>query len=238
MKSKTNINKIKQFVKFELSGWNKKEIFVICAILGFIFFNAYLLNDSPIAVISATCGILYTIIAGKGKISCYLFGLSGTCFYSYLAFKNAIYGNLLLYMGYYFPMQILGIFQWKKHLKKSNNEIIKTELTKVELFPIAIITVFSILTLAYILNILKDNHPIIDSTTTILSLLGMYFTVKRAIEQWIIWTIVNLLSIIMWFNVALSGQKVYSTVIMWIVYFILGIYFYTEWKKELKTEND
>jgi hypothetical protein len=37
----------------------------------------------------------------------------------------------------------------------------------------------------------------------------------------------------MWINIALSGAKVYSTVIMWAVYTLLAIYFYIEWKKEL-----
>ena len=234
MKSKINIENIKQFVKLELSGWEKHELYGLIIIASTILFNALILNDSIVAIISAICGILYTILAGKGKISCYLFGLTGTCFYSYLAFKNALFGNLLLYMGYYLPMQIIGIFQWKKHLKKSNNEIIKTKLSKIELKKLFVITFLSVFCFIGVLYTFKYSHPIIDGITTILSLLGMYLTVKRAIEQWIIWTIVNFLSIIMWVCVATSGQKVYSTIIMWCVYFILGLYFYYKWNKEIK----
>ena len=234
MKSKINIENIKQFVKLELSGWEKHELYGLIIIASTILFNALILNDSIVAIISAICGILYTILAGKGKISCYLFGLTGTCFYSYLAFKNALFGNLLLYMGYYLPMQIIGIFQWKKHLKKSNNEIIKTKLSKIELKKLLVITFLSVFCFIGVLHTFKDSHPIIDGITTILSLLGMYLTVKRAIEQWIIWTIVNFLSIIMWVCVATSGQKIYSTIIMWCVYFILGLYFYYKWNKEIR----
>ena len=234
MKSKINIENIKQFVKLELSGWEKYELYGLIIIASTILFNALILNDSIVAIISAICGILYTLLAGKGKISCYLFGLTGTCFYSYLAFKNALFGNLLLYIGYYLPMQVIGIFQWKKHLKKSNNEIIKTKLSKIELKKLLVITFLSVFCFIGVLHIFKDSHPIIDSITTILSLLGMYLTVKRAIEQWIIWTIVNFLSIIMWVCVATSGQKVYSTIIMWCVYFVLGLYFYYKWNKEIR----
>lgn len=233
MKSKIKLDNITHFVKLELSGWEKFELYGLCFIGAIILFNAIFLHDSIISITSAVCGILYTIIAGKGKISCYLFGLTGTCFYSYLALKNTLYGNLLLYMGYYLPMQILGIFKWKKHLNKTNNEIIKTKLSKLERKPVLLITLVLIICSITILTILKDTHPIIDGITTILSLLGMYLTVKRSIEQWIVWTIVNFLSIIMWIYVAQSGQRVYSTIIMWTVYFILGIYFYREWQKEL-----
>ena len=80
---------------------------------------------------------------------------------------------------------------------------------------------------------MKDKNPIIDGITTIFSLAGMYLTVKRCIEQWQIWMLVNGLSAIMWIGAVLNGAKVYSTVTMWIVYFILAIYFYFDWKKEL-----
>ena len=227
------MDNIKQFVKLELSGWTKHEIVGLVVVLCTIFTNAILMQDSIISVISAICGILYTIIAGKGKISCYFFGLLGTSFYGYLAYHNALYGNLILYMGYYFPMQILGIFQWKKHLKKSTNEIIKTKLSPKELVYLSVIGCLACFVFSMFLKTLNDTHPYIDGITTVLSILGMYMTVKRVIEQWIVWMIVNALSVYMWLNIAIQGEKVYATVIMWFVYFVLAIYFYKKWKQEL-----
>ena len=63
----------------------------------FIIANAFLRQDSYIALISAICGITYTFIAGKGYPICYLFGLTGSSFYCLLALQNALWGNLLLY---------------------------------------------------------------------------------------------------------------------------------------------
>ena len=102
---------ITEFVKKELSGWKRYEAVSLFAVLAIVFVNAIIVKDNPIAVISAFCGILYTIIAGKGKISCYFFGLSGSWCYVLLSFANALWGNMLLYLCYYIPMQILGIFK-------------------------------------------------------------------------------------------------------------------------------
>ena len=63
----------------------------------------------------------------------------------------------------------------------------------------------------------------------------MYLTVKRCIEQWLIWIVVNGLSFIMWINAVIHGTKAYATVIMWAFYFIAAIYFYYTWNKEIKT---
>ena len=121
-----------EFVKSELSGWGKYERVIFPVILLGIILISFIINDNKIALISAICGISYTILAGKGKISCYLFGLLGTMCYAYISFRNNLYGNLALYMLYYIPMQIIGIFKWKKYLNKKTGEIIKTNLSKKE----------------------------------------------------------------------------------------------------------
>ena len=119
---------IKSFIKAELKGWKRGEVIALTIVFAVIFINAILVKDSIIAVISAVCGILYSTIAGKGKISCYFFGLAGTCCYSWLSFENALWGNLILYMCYYFPMQVFGIFSWSRHLKKDTREIVKKRM--------------------------------------------------------------------------------------------------------------
>ena len=78
--------KITEFVNKELTGWKKHEIIGLSVAIGIIFYNALFLKDSLIAGCSAICGILYTIIAGKGKISCYFFGLMGSSCYIILSF--------------------------------------------------------------------------------------------------------------------------------------------------------
>ena len=213
----------------------KKRLEFICFILIYVllFINAIVMHDSWIAIVSAFCGITYTILAGKGVPVCYPIGATGSCFYAYLAFASHFWGNLILYVCYYIPMQIIGFFRWNKNLKKDKYEIIKTTLSNKErIILFAITTVISIATV-YILSYFGDKNPIIDGITTVFSILGMYLTVKRCLEQWIIWIVVNGLSFLMWFEIALNGEKVYSTVFMWGVYFILAIYFYLNWKNEL-----
>lgn len=229
--------KIVEFVNKELIGWKKREIIFLSLVLFFILISSHLVKDTPIAVMSAICGIMYTIIAGKGKISCYFFGLAGSWCYVWLSLSNALWGNMLLYLCYYIPMQILGIFRWKKHLHNDTNEIIRIKLnTKQRIILLLIGFVGSIFT-SGILYFCHDKSPVADGITTFLSILGMYLTVRRAIEQWIVWFIVNGISVLMWLNLFMHGAKTLSTVIMWGVYFVLAIYFYFDWRKSLYREK-
>lgn len=216
---------------------SKFELFSLIFIYTFLFINAFIMHDSWIAIVSAFCGITYTILAGKGTPLCYLIGTTGSGFYAYLSFASNLWGNLALSICYYIPMQIIGFFKWNKNLKKDKYEIVKTKLEKKEIcILISITTVITIATI-FVLSHFGDKNPIIDGITTIFSILGMYLTVKRCIEQWIVWIIINGLSFIMWLDIALKGEKVYSTVFMWGVYFILAIYFYIVWKKEVIKEE-
>lgn len=225
---------IKNFIKNELKGWGKYERIIFPLEIILIICISFIIGDSKIALISAICGITYTIFAGKGKISCYAFGLTGTMCYAYIAFQNHLYGNLFLYMLYYFPMQILGIFKWKKHLKKENNEIIKTKLKNNERLIFFAVTFALSLAAALILKKTGGATPFMDAFTTVFSIAGLILTIKRCIEQWYVWMLVNGLSAVMWIEAYINGSNCLATVIMWVTYFILAFYFLYCWRKEVK----
>lgn len=226
--------KIIEFIKSELVNFSKLEkIFFPLTIIS-IFIISFILNDNKIALVSAICGICYTILAGKGKISCYFIGMIGTFCYSYLAFINGFWGNLALYMFYYFPMEIVGIFKWKNHFKKQIREIEKIRLSKKERIVYFSITFLVSLVLSFVLMLLGDSKPILDGFATIFSLLGQLLTVKRCVEQWYVWFFVNFISIIMWLYAYIQGSNCLATVLMWFVYLILSVYFLRQWQKELK----
>ena len=163
--------RVKEFIKGEFSGWGKYERIIFPMEILLIIFISLSIGDNKIALVSAVCGISYTILAGKGKISCYIFGLCGTFCYSYLAYKNALFGNLLLYMLYYFPMQIIGIFKWKKHMKETSHEIIKTSLPQKQKYVYFILTLLVAFAVSQVLRLSGGQAPYMDAFTTVFSVL-------------------------------------------------------------------
>jgi nicotinamide mononucleotide transporter pnuC len=222
-----------KFIRRELKGWGKVERVVFPLGILAIIILSFIMNDSKVALISAVCGVSYSIFAGKGKISCYFFGLCGTLCYSYISLKNHLFGNLCLYMLFYLPMQVTGIFKWKQHLKKDSQEIEKTELSKRDGVVYLVLSVLLTFVAYVILYKIHDQSPIIDSITTVFSVIGMILTVKRCIEQWYVWFVVNGLSVVMWIKAYALGSNCFATILMWAIYFVLSIYFLYTWKKEL-----
>jgi len=225
------------FVKAELKGWGNLERIFFPFVILLIISASFLMNDSKIALLSAICGIIYTILSGKGRVLCYFFGIAATLCYAFISFNAAFYGNFILNMFYYLPMEIAGIFNWKKHLKKDSVEIVKTQLEPKS--RIGFLTAGILLTaiLTFIFAKTGGKEPFFDAFTTIFSILGMILTVKRCLEQWVVWMAVNAFSAIMWLENYLQGGNCFVMVLKWSVYFGLAIYFWRSWKKELIAEK-
>ena len=222
-----------EFVKKEFNNFGKYERILFPLIIFLIAIISLIIGDNKIALVSAICGISYTVLAGKGKISCYFIGMIGTFCYSYISFINGFYGNLALYMLYYFPMEIIGIYKWSKHLKKETQEVIKTKLSNKERIIYFLVALVASMLVSIILRFLGDSKPFIDGFATVFSIFGQLLTVKRCIEQWHVWFFVNLLSLIMWIFAYVNGSNCFATILMWAVYLVLSIYFLQAWKREI-----
>ena len=62
----------------------------------------------------------------------------------------------------------------------------------------ALISVVGVVGYGYILKLLGGNLPIVDSMSTVFSVIAQILMIKRFMEQWIIWIVVDVVSVIMW----------------------------------------
>jgi len=229
--------KFLEIFKKEFEGFSLAEkIFFPSIIITIIGISLYM-KDSKIALVSAICGISYVILAGKGRVSCYYIGLIGTVCYSYISWKNALYGQLILYACYYFPMEIIGIYNWSKHFKNDTREIEKIRLTRKQDVLYLLYSIIGTVILSFILKYTGDIKPVMDAFCVVFSVLGLFLSVKRCVEQWHVWYFVNFVSLIMWIYAYMNGSNCFSTILMWAVYWVLSIYFLCTWEKEIRQKK-
>ena len=131
-------------------------------------------------------------------------------------------------------MMFAGLFFWKRNLKKEVQEIVKTRLSGRARLLGGLLTAIAVVIAAGVLDFFKDPMPVVDSITTVLSVAAMILTVKRCSEQWFLWTVVNVVSIYMWYKVYQTGEGSAAVLMMWILSLINGIMFYCLWQREIK----
>jgi nicotinamide riboside transporter PnuC len=59
----------------------------------------------------------------------------------------------------------------------------------------------------------------------------------RRFEQWICWTLVNGISIFMWYQVYTTSGGSLATLLMWIIFFVCGLVFAWQWYKSAGQEE-
>ena len=230
------MEKIKAFVKDEMTGWKKCEIFwLIFANAALLAISLYL-GDSVIGIAASLTGVTCVILCGKGKMSTYLFGTVNVILYALVAWQAKYYGDVMLNLLYYFPTNILGWFVWKKNMDTKTQEVTKKRMTVKQDIIAAVLSAAGIIGYSFILKLLGGNLPVIDSMSTVLSVVAQILMIKRFTEQWIIWILVDAVSVIMWIAAFFNGTESIAVLLMWTIYLVNAVIMFVKWYRDSRGE--
>ena len=110
-------------LKNELSGWKWWEVAWLVTAAVVITILPIYWGDSLMGIISAVTGVICVVLTGKGKLSAYFFGLINSVLYAIIAYQSALYGETMLNLLYYVPMQFVGFYIWSKHINPETYEM-------------------------------------------------------------------------------------------------------------------
>ena len=205
---------MKNFIKNELQNWKAIEIIWIIIASTVILSLSIYWKENIIGIVSSISGILCVILTGKGKLSSYIFGMINTILYSIIAFNAKYYGEFMLNVFYYIPMNIVGFVLWSRNINNENKEVIKTKLDnkyKIIIFALSFISIFIY---GLILKKLGGSLPFVDSASTVFAVTAQILCVKRCTEQWIMWVICILcLLFVLYVGIWRQGFAVWMTLL-------------------------
>jgi len=193
-------------------------------------------------------GILSVYFSIKKNIWVYPTGIISTLIYVYILFNFGLLGDCLINV-YYTAMSIYGWILWSE----SSDDKVHVEVTwatKREWLFAFILFIISILlvTLIYYYKPYIDNHFSFDGVqlglyhldwanwldvfTTSIFLVGMWLMAKQRIENWIFWIVGDFICIPM-----LIYKELGITSVQYLVFTIMAIIGYVNWKKSVKQKN-
>jgi nicotinamide mononucleotide transporter len=165
--------------------------------------------------------IIYVILAAKKNIFCWYAAIVSVLLYFYICIDAKLYAESGLQV-FYLIMAFYGLYNWnKKNEKKIISINVKTHLT--------LIIVGFLLTflLGYYLTIYTSAFsPLLDSFTTIFSIISTYMVAKKILENWIYWIIIDVVSIQLYIS-----RELYLTSLLFLLYAIIALYGYYSWAR-------
>lgn len=232
------MEQLKQVLRNEVSGWKKWEMcwFVVSCMI--IVVASIYCKDTLMGIVSATTGVAYVVLMGKGKISAYLFGLVNCVLYAIISYEATFYGETMLNVLYYIPMQFVGFYTWSKNMNSETKEVCKRHMTNSKRVIMIFVIVTFVVGYGFLLQYMGDMLPFIDSFTTVSSIVAMIISINMYAEQWWIWIAIDVMSVIMWGIAYANGNASIATLLMWIIYLATGIVMCIKWEREIKKKDN
>lgn len=195
--------------------------------------------DSWIATIAAITGILCVVFVGKGKISNYPFGLISVSLYAYISYTFQLYGEMMLNLFVYVPVQFIGFYLWRKNMTSQNTvnkagaqEVIAKALTAKQWGIVIVTAVIGTFLYIELLKSLGSALAVLDGATVVISIVAQILMVLRYREQWALWIIVNMMTISLWAAMYFqNGETSLPLLVMYMMYLCNSIYGYYNWIK-------
>lgn len=200
------------------------------------FLEAY--SNSPTYIIvleflAFIFGIISVVYAKKENILVYPTGIICTVITIYLLYRAQYFGDMMMNV-YYSIMSIYGWWNWSR--VKDNHYIVLISKTNKKEYLIA--SFFFLLTIVITFSVYKMNLDsleipnYIDIFTSGIFFTAMWLMANKKIESWIFWIIGDIITIPLY---SYRGLGILS--LQYLIFLILAIQGYYEWKKTLNKQN-
>jgi nicotinamide mononucleotide transporter len=231
------VNKLKSLVKTELSGWKPIEVAWLAIATAVILGVSLYWKDTAAGVICSLTGVWCVVLTGKGKVSNFAFGIVNVVLYAYISYQAKFYGEVMLNTLYYLPCSVIGLFVWGKNVDQESGEVTKKTLSVKRSLLVYALTAAGVVAYGFVLKAMGGTLPFVDSMSTVLSVVAQILCLKRLAEQWIMWIVIDTVTVGMWLYNYLNGGESIATMMMWAVYLLNAIFMYVKWRRDVKLCN-
>jgi nicotinamide mononucleotide transporter len=176
-------------------------------------------------IIGTITGIICVCLQTMEKISSWIFGIISVTLLSILFYQNNLVSDFVLHI-IFLILNIYGWWTWYKYKEVTQDENVTLSLAKSQWLVIGVIVLLVTPLWGYLmLRYFNADFAFFDAFTTVGSLIAQYLLAKKYIENWLIWIIVDVISIVIYI-----AKGLYIVVFLFIIYLILSLLGYLNWK--------
>ena len=192
------------------------------------------ISENYIEILGAILGIVYIFFSIRQNILTWPVGLLTSILYVWVFLVSKLYADMGLQI-YYVVISIYGWYEWLHGNQNNTQSTLKVSRLTTKLGSILSLITAMIFVLIWIIlkNFTDSTVPVADALATALSLVATWMLARKILEHWLIWIFVDIFSIgLFWY------KELYPTVLLFVVYTVLAVVGFIEWKKEFTKPND
>lgn len=183
-----------------------------------------------IELISALLGILGVWLNTKSNIMGWPIGIVSVILAALVYFQSRLFAEFGLQIFYAFS----GLYGWWKWIKVLDRN--RSEISSISTFKLLMSLLLGLILTVLIGYWLKFNtqadFPWIDSALAAFSLIAQVWLAQKYIENWLLWMVINLVSIGLY-----SVKELWFFLGFFLALFVLSFFGYFNWKKKWRKES-
>ena len=186
-----------------------------------------------IEITGAVLGVLFLYFEIKQNWWLWPLGVLTSFFYIFIFYQAKFYADMGLQV-YYVVISIYGWWYWWRGSSDSKEELPIVRLSSKLAWTLVGLTVPMFVLISFILVRFTDSPvPYWDAFTTAISITATWMLARKILEQWFLWMLVNLVSLVLYVY-----KGLYPTVVLFAFYSVLSFVGYVQWKRSLSTVKD
>jgi len=181
-----------------------------------------------VEAVAAACGLLCVWLTIRQNILCWPVGLVQVTLYIGIFYKVRLYSDLILHVVYAVT-QFYGWYHWR-HGGLQNSVLKVTQLTWWPLLGWITLGLAATGGWGYLMSTYTDAAaPYPDALIAVVSLIAQWLMVRKKLETWYFWVIVDFVAIGVYFS-----RELYITSGLYFVFLVLAITGYAQWNASLR----
>ena len=174
-------------------------------------------------------GLVQGVLVMLNKRSNWIFYILQMIFLIVFSLVNHLYGDVFN-NSIYLIMGIIGFILWNKNNKSSKI----TSCKRLERIIYVMVMLIGTVIVTLMLKNTDDPLPLLDSFTTVSSLVATYYMMKKKIDTWIIWFVNDIFYAIEYFILPDQALYLFALNVIWT---FMAVASYINWKKIMKGER-
>lgn len=179
-------------------------------------------------IVGTSLGLLYLWLEYKANIWVWVIGAIMPMVHGLLYLQSGIYADAAMQL-YYVLAGIYGLCVWKRSSKNKSEATIKHTPYDWVVLLVAVYAVLHVALYFFLTRFTDSQVPFFDAMSTALSIVAMWMLSRKLVEQWLVWLVVDAISVGLYFY-----KGIPITGCLYFVYCVLAIVGYMRWLREAR----
>lgn len=186
---------------------------------------------SLLEVFANIFNLISVFLANRNSVHTWWIGIIGGVLYGVMFYEVKLYADVILQV-FFILTNLYGWWAWL-HGGAERKELPITRIAVKSLILFALLAIVLTIGHGFLLHTMTDaSFPFIDSTVLVLSIIAQFLLMRRKLESWIFWIIVDAIA------VPLYGAKgLYLTSAIYFLFLLNAAWGLINWHRIRRAEN-